>query len=71
MLFSIVSSIFRNINESHFTGLVLLDLQKAFDTVPHDILLAKLEHYGTCRPAQSLIQSFLILSDLFVLMALI
>ena len=50
---------FRNINENHFTGLTLLDLQKELDTVSHDILLAKLEHYGIRGPARSLMQSFL------------
>ena len=55
----IVSCAFTNINENHFTGLTLLDLQKAFDTVPHDILLAKLERYGIRGPAPSLIQYFL------------
>ena len=54
-----VSSTLRNINENHFTGLTLLDLQKAFDTVPHDILLSKSEDYGIPGPAQFLMQSFL------------
>ena len=35
-----------NIDEGKYTGLIFIDLKKAFDTVDHEILLKKLKMYG-------------------------
>ena len=43
---SLTESIMKNLDEGNIGCGIFVDLQKAFDTVEHDILLLKLEHYG-------------------------
>ena len=45
-LLNLVSKITKAIDEGKYTIGIFLDLSKAFDTVDHDILLKKMEHYG-------------------------
>lgn len=42
-----------------YTGALLMDLSKAFDTLNHDLLLAKLYAYGFSKNAIALVRSYL------------
>ena len=58
-LLDITNSALDNIENKLYTGLVFLDLTKAFDTVNHSILLYKLEHYGIREIVNNFFGSFL------------
>ena len=49
----------RSLDKGGHAGAVLMDLSKAFDTINHELLIAKLNAYGFSRDALELIHSYL------------
>ena len=58
-LISITESIKKTIDEKKYGCGVFIDLKKAFDTVNHEILLHKLEHYGIRETPLTWFKSYL------------
>ena len=58
-LMDLTESISKSLERLDKCAVVSIDLQKAFDTIHHDILFVKLEHYGIRGSALSLIKSYL------------
>ena len=48
-----------NLEKKHISAVLFIDLKAAFDTIDHDILIQKLEHYGVRGSALSLLESYL------------
>ena len=47
------------LQDGNYVAGICIDLEKAFDTVNHDILIQKLSYYGFRGNSQKLIKSFL------------
>ena len=52
-LIEITEKVRKALDSGKFACGIFVDLQKAFDTVNHNILLNKLEHYGLCGTSKS------------------
>ena len=47
------------LDNDNVVGAILMDLSKAFDCIPHDLLIAKLHDYGLDENALILMYSYL------------
>ena len=58
-ILDLITESYQNIEEKRFSTLLLLDIRKAFDSVPHPTLLKKLEFYGIRGVSNTLLDSYL------------
>ena len=59
-LFKLLEAWQEELDKGGFVGTILMDLSKAYDCLPHDLLLAKLEAYGVGKVALNLISNYLL-----------
>ena len=56
-LFRLIQSWQKELDETRFVGTVLMDLSKAYDCLPHDLMVANLEAYGLAKESLQLISN--------------
>jgi len=57
--YKLINDILIALNDKQFVGGIFFDLEKAFDCVRHDILLAMMKYYGIKGVLYMLIKSYL------------
>ena len=58
-LFKLLQAWQEELDKSGFAGTILMDLSKAYDPLPHDLLVAKFEAYGIDKNGLNLIHNYL------------
>jgi hypothetical protein len=51
------------LDKNEYTATILMDLSKAFDCIPHELLLLKLKAYGLSTAAQEMLSSYMYFSQ--------
>ena len=59
VLTRLIESWKKSLDKTFLVGTVLMDLSKAFDCIPHDLLIAKLHAYGFSLKTVTFIYSIL------------
>ena len=58
-LIQLIETIHKTLDKKGVAGMILMDLSKAFDCMPHDLLIAKLKAYGFGLQGLRLIANYL------------
>ena len=58
-LFRLIEPCRKTLDEKGVVGMVLMDLSKAYDCLPHDLFIAKLTAYGFGQNSLALISNYL------------
>ena len=57
-LFKLLQAWQEELDKSGFVGTILMDLSKGYDSLPHDLLVAKFEAYGTNENGLNLMHKY-------------
>ena len=59
LLIKCIEEIRKSLDNGEYVGYLRIDLSNAFDSIPHSLLLAKLNAYGVSLSACSYVQLFI------------